>query len=298
MDYTELLRERWRVRMQSADLRKLPAHLYKAAAVRYARAYSRSRRMRRSGGLLLPSRRTVCAVMSCQSGDSAAIKQLRVLKKLALGDTVCVMSGMNETLLNDIRSASQATILYLPEEFDPEICRALAAKLAIGEAVLFLDDRTVTKEDQLLSFIREIERGTDVALNNNSPYMPEFAKRGAVSISRQFLNHCLKRTDLKANSLQILPHAMTRAACDTIGYLNLAVPPMAQVLAVLHGLKLRTAVSVKPARRAVSRNENTQLSDHVEAIKLLIDRQGERLHFYDNRRKRNIAERGDAHAND
>jgi len=298
----EQLRAHWRERLRNAKLLRLSPSLYRIAADGYARAYFKRRNMRGNIGVLLPSRRTVCAVLSLKLNASGGKlpKLLDMLSKLAFDDAVCLLTDTSERQLQAVRAASKATILYCGEDLDPDAGRALAAKLAVGDVVLFLDDQTEPSEEQLLAFVREIEKGADIAISDASPYMLEFARREPVSMVRQFLNFVMDRADLAANSLQMLPHAITRSACETIGYANLAVPPKAQAIAMLNGLSMRVAAAVVPRRRSVRQSamSRKQLSDHLEAIRLLFGHRGMRLHYADKRRKRHIAEKEDPLADD
>jgi hypothetical protein len=95
--------------------------------------------------------------------------------------------------------------------------------------------------------------------------------------------------------LTAVPHAISRAALDRIGWSELMVPPKAQVRAIQEGLQFSAPTSVnvisKNRRRRYNQGSNSRVAkliigDHIEALRLAMEQKGERLGFHDTFRKR------------
>src|SRR5690606_32237396 len=119
-----------------------------------------------------------------------------------------------------------------------------------------------------------------------------------VSIMKNYLNRMLGRSDLHANSMTAVPHAISRAAAAKIGYRNLAVPPLAQKTAIALGLKIGCAASIDVVHTNKVRKTNSGehnlvadliVGDHMEALASIITQTGTRLSFTDVIRRREEA---------
>ncbi|MNC64389.1 hypothetical protein D3C75_1145850 [compost metagenome] len=96
-----------------------------------------------------------------------------------------------------------------------------------------------------------------------------------------------------------VPHAISRKALTELGSALLAVPPAAQALAAGKGLKIVSAgsvnVHVKNRIRGGNSGQNNPVArmiigDHVEALRALMAKQGNRLGFQDRVRNRSSLE--------
>jgi hypothetical protein len=178
-----------------------------------------------------------------------------------------------------------------------DIGRAIGAKAATADVVLFLDGDLPIRAEKLAAMARSVARGTDVVLNNVSPFLPRFHRRDQVTVVKEFLNRACSRPDLAANSLTAVPHALSRAAIEQIGPLQLAVPPVAQARALELGLKVSAPVSINVFKRNRKRRSNTGMNnvvsdlivgDHLEAIQYRMASAQPRLTFPDLIRNRGL----------
>ncbi|MEH7087276.1 family 2 glycosyl transferase, partial [Neobacillus drentensis] len=97
------------------------------------------------------------------------------------------------------------------------------------------------------------------------------------------------------NSLTAVPHALSRKALEIIGYMNLMVPPKAQAIAILNGLRVEVCTSINVVERNKIRNTNVGqtnpvaqliIGDHLEALREAMDMCGSRLSLSDTQRDR------------
>ncbi|CAH0118457.1 MULTISPECIES: glycosyltransferase [unclassified Paenibacillus] len=238
---------------------------------------------------------TVAAIVSVSNEEESIGKVLGQLTRLALDELIIVMNGCRDRSFPLARSYPQAVILHYPHPIGHDVGRAIGAKAAQSDILLFVDGDFPVPAESLAQFIEAVRRGTDVALNDLSPYLPMFDERDAVTRCKEFLNRCLGRPDLGANSLTAVPHALSRKAVETIGCANLMVPPKAHAIALLQGLKVEASVSVNVFHHNRERKINigtinpvSQLivGDHLEAFRQAMDIQGGRLLFPDRFRRR------------
>ncbi|MNJ48597.1 hypothetical protein D3C77_437940 [compost metagenome] len=165
--------------------------------------------------------------------------------------------------------------LNYPDRLGHDVGRAIGASVAKGDILLFTDGDLPLPAEDLAPYLISIDRGEDVALNNLSPYMPPFPAQDEVTRSKTFLNQCLGRSDLQANSMTAVPHAISRRAINTVGVDSLMVPPKAQALAIVHNLKVSAPYTVDVIRNNRVRSGNTGVGnrvarlitgDHIEAV--------------------------------
>ncbi|MOA11009.1 hypothetical protein D3C78_1309230 [compost metagenome] len=169
-----------------------------------------------------------------------------------------------------------------------DVGRAIGASAAMGDILLFTDGDLPLPAEELAPFLISVDRGDDIALNDLSPYLPPFSGQDEVSRSKTFLNLCLGRSDLKANSMTAVPHALSRRAIHTIGTGSLIVPPKAQALALVHELKVSAPYTVDVIRNNRVRSSNTGAGntvarlitgDHIEAMGEAMKIKGIRLGY-------------------
>lgn len=172
-----------------------------------------------------------------------------------------------------IARRSGARVLEWPEPLGHDVGRAVGAKAAAGDVLLFIDGDMVIPASVLQAFVAEVEGGVDVALNDYSGPVHKRALHGAV-LAKHALNDLLGRPDLGGASLTAVPHAISRRALETIGADLLAVPPVAHAAAIHHGLNVRRSAAVPVGRLNRVRRENGHgrrlerliVGDHLEAV--------------------------------
>ncbi|GIO98821.1 hypothetical protein J14TS5_39070 [Paenibacillus lautus] len=225
------------------------------------------------------------------------LQLLEQLHRLPLHEIIFVVNGSTDESFEMIRNQSKAIIVHYKQALGHDVGRAVGAKLADSEILLFLDGDVPILAEHLVPFIDAIEQGSDIALNDISPLIGMFSNRDYVTIVKEFINRSMGRADLEANSLTAVPHAIKKEAAQIIGYANLSVPPKAQVIALEKGLKINAPASVDviTKNRLRARNVGLQnavsdliIGDHIEALKTAFDLKGPRLSFTDQIRQRQL----------
>jgi hypothetical protein len=271
---------------------------YNEAAKGYVSGFFQKKKQHVQDWVLLPTIRSVAVIVSVMNEEDTIGPIMHQLNRLPLDEVLVLVNGSADRSFENIRKCSHAVLLSLPEPLGHDVGRAMGAKLAGSDILLFLDGDIVLSAEELLSFIGGVDQGLDVALNDITPYLEEFAKRDSVTRMKQFLNVCLGRNDLEANSLTAVPHAMSRKALESIGITTLMVPPKAQALAIHNGLRVEASGCVDVIRNNKRRKHNTGpinqvadliIGDHLEALKLVGDLAGDRLSFVDGMRQRDQA---------
>ncbi|OXM83506.1 family 2 glycosyl transferase [Paenibacillus rigui] len=271
---------------------------FSEASKGYVHGFFRAKSQHAHDWVLLPTAKSVAAIVSVRNEESTIGPIMHQLNRLPFDEVYVIVNGSVDHSFQRVRERSHAVVLSFPEPLGHDVGRALGAKLASADILLFLDGDIMVTAEELLPFIGMIDQGLDVALNDITPYMHSFAKQDQVTHMKQFLNASLGRSDLGANSLTAVPHALSRKALDVLGIPALMVPPKAQALAVHHHLNIKASGSINVIRSNKRRTENTGrtnqvadliIGDHVEALKLAGDLSGERLSFRDEMRKRTLA---------
>ncbi|WP_246079180.1 glycosyltransferase family 2 protein [Paenibacillus piri] len=294
-DRKKALNRHWLERVRAMRWLGPPWDRYVEAARGYVKGFFIGKKKPAPDWLMLPTAQSVAAIVAVMNEERTIANIMKQLNRLPFDEVFVIVNGTSDRSFLKARQASQAVIAAYPEPLGHDVGRALGAKLAQSDILLFLDGDMVLHAEDLISFIGGVESGLDVALNNITPYMRVFAKRDSVTHMKQFLNASLDRPDLEANSMTAVPHALSRKTVATLGIPNLMVPPKAQALAVHHGLRVGIAGSIDVIRSNKRRKHNTGkknrlaeliIGDHLEALKAVGGLTGERLAFVDNLRSR------------
>lgn len=278
---------------------------YHAASKGYVEGYCKASRMHVSDWVLMPTLRSVGAIVSVMNEEEMIVKVLGQLNRLPLDEIIIIVNGSNDNTLEKVRMHSHALIVNYPEPLGHDVGRAIGAKLSQSDILLFLDGDFVVQAEDLVPFIHDIDQGSDLALNNISPYLPSFSKWDSVTVMKRFLNLSLNRSDLNANSLTAVPHAIARNALLQIGISELMIPPKAQANAILSGLRITAPKSINVVSFNKIRKHNKGrdnpvarmiVGDHVEALQYAMQSKGKRIVFPDTIRQRKFLLRGKEHA--
>ncbi|WP_440112358.1 glycosyltransferase family A protein [Paenibacillus sp. QZ-Y1] len=264
----------------SAELRSYSAVMQagKAFMQGYAQSAGRSLHI-----VPLHLNRSAAAVV-CACNEEQTLGQVLVqLKRLPLTDIVVVLNGTTDNSLTQVLEQSDITLVYEPDRAGHDVGRALGAKMTQAETILFVDGDMVVSAEKLAPYLYAVDRGDDVALNNLSSLLPPFARQDEVSRIKAYLNRVLGRSDLGSNSLTAVPHALSRNMIQTVKPEALAVPPKAQSLAILRGLRVTAPSQVDVIRSNRLRSTNMGrgnevagliIGDHLEAIAAWLDMGG------------------------
>lgn len=239
-------------------------------------------------GIALPLQGRASAVVSINNEEKTLPFVLAELRKLPLQEIIVVLNGCTDGSFAGIERGPRMILLHFPERLGHDVSRALGSAVSSGDIILFCDGDMSLPAEELAVFLMAVDLGVDVALNNLTPYLPSFAGQDDVTRCKTFLNQALGRSDLRANSLTAVPHALSRKAITTIGTEALIVPPKAQALALVCGLNVSAPHSVNVVRNNRIRTGNTGagnsvagliIGDHMEALAEVMKSEGSRLRY-------------------
>lgn len=209
-------------------------------------------------------------------------------------EVIVVANGSTDGSAN-IARRSGAKVLTYDRPLGHDVPRAVGARAARGEVLLFVDADMVIPAVKLRAFVEAVAGGIDVALNDYSGPVNKAVVHGVV-LAKHALNALLGRPDLKGASLTAIPHALSRRALQRIGASALAVPPLAHTMAIREGLKVRRTARVNvgrlnPLRRKRERRHSLEpliVGDHLEAIQWWLNQTDIRGGFEDGARQRGM----------
>lgn len=249
--------------------------------------------------ILLATRMRSAAVVTAQNEARTLPQVLRECRRLGIDQTVVVVNGSTDDS-QQVAHAMGAQVITYPDPVGHDVGRALGARsVADAGVLLFLDGDLVIPAGDLVPFLQAVRQGVDVALNDLDPFCTPRSYLHTVMTGKRFLNMALGRPDLGSATMTAVPHALSRRALKAIPEHELAVPPVAQVRAVLAGLRVervhpvdvirpnprRPGLNTGPGRTTV---EKLILGDHLEALSTLLAALGPRSGFTDLGRRRNL----------
>ncbi|MFC5528509.1 glycosyltransferase family 2 protein [Cohnella yongneupensis] len=186
-----------------------------------------------------------------------------------------------------------AKVLAYKRPLGHDVPRAIGAKEAQGDVILFIDADMVIPAAKLRPFVDCVSDGVDVALNDYSGPVKKAVVHGVV-LAKHALNLLFGRPDLQGASMTAIPHAISRKALERIGTYALSVPPLAHTMAIREGLKVQRAVRINvgrlnPLRRKRERRHSLEpliVGDHLEAIQWWLKQTDYRGGYEDGARQR------------
>lgn len=270
------------------------------------RSGRRTRRLLDTRKLRGRFRHRLAAVVTCRDEERTLPSVIRQLERLPLQEIIVVINGSSDRSLELASRFRHVTIVWQHEPLGHDVGRAVGARVSTADVILFMDGDLPIRAERLVPYLRAVDRGADLALNDLSPFIGAFVEQDDVTRIKMFLNRVLGRPDLGMNSMTAVPHAVSRRLIDRIGIDLLAVPPKAHAMSIMNGLKIVSPASVDVIRRNRIRPHNVGsgnpvadliIGDHLEALSLIAQHAGPRCAYPDVARRRDIA-RGDDDANE
>lgn len=208
---------------------------------------------------------------------------------------VIVVANGSKDGSKELAKRMGARVISYRQAIGHDVGRAIGARKARGDILLFTDGDIVIPASKLRKLVKAVSRGTDIALNK---YMGRIKRKKihSVVLVKYALNTFLARPSLKGTSLTTIPHAMSRKALMRIGSSMLAIPPRAQSAAIAAGLKMKAVTYIDVGRSNPRRRHNSGsnqmknmiIGDHIEAIYDYIRRTNKRGYRTDMGRKRSL----------
>jgi glycosyltransferase involved in cell wall biosynthesis len=239
--------------------------------------------------MIIPSPSTVSVIIPAQNENETIRSVLHEVKKLQPLEVIVVLNGSTDGTREICRSEGCRLFEY-PKPLGNDVGRAIGARYAKGDILLFLDGDIPIPSSSLVPFIQAIFNGHHIAMNNLTWSMNLTAIPHATAVAKLALNRLLQRPDLAVNSLVAVPHAMSRAAVNAIGWPLLANPALAQATAILKGLSIVCPASLDVISTNKPRQQHIQFSagatypdsttrilgDHIAAISAVVNHRGSR----------------------
>lgn len=247
-----------------------------------------------------PLRRDVSIIIPACNEAKTLVLNLRCLKKWKVVQEVIVIANGCSDNTAAVAKRGGARVIEYQEILGHDTGRAIGARHAKGNILLFLDGDILWTLADLRPFVRSLRNGADIALNA----YPRRASRyfhHPTAVAKRALNIVLGKPNLFASSLTAIPHAIRQSALHTIGYEALAVPPLALARAVLAGMTIVRShhVNVRIRNRWNQRytvaysTKKLIIGDHLQAFEYVISQRGIRAGFTDAGRMRTLIQAKD-----
>ena len=248
---------------------------------------------------MYPDKPRVSAVICAQNEAGTIVPLLYQVRALPEWlETIVIVNGSSDATAQLASGVPGTHVVEVKEPLGHDVGRAIGARQAKGDIVLFVDGDMVVPTEELYPFVCAIAMGVDLALNDLTPLLPDFVHWDQVTLVKAFLNAAAGRDDLRANSMTAIPHALSRRALDAHGVQALMVPPSMQVKLLMDAnMRIEAPTTVDVIRRNRLRPTNVGeanpvgamiVGDHLEAIATLLRARGRRGAYFDAGRWRTI----------
>ncbi len=235
----------------------------------------------------------------CNEADTIS-DVIQSAKGLNPVEIIVVANGCNDGT-EEVADRLGCKVIKYTELLGNDVGRAVGAKHAIGDVLLFIDGDFAIQTSKLQLFLNPILHDqADIVLNNLDALFLKKQKPHSVTVWRQILNAMLEREELKIDSLLSVPHALTKEVVQSIGYECFVNPIVAHLRLIQSKWRIsrHCAIDVitpnkfRPTEHAaygtgLSHSEKRMIGDHIEAVAERIVGSDERGGYYDgNREKR------------
>jgi glycosyltransferase involved in cell wall biosynthesis len=122
------------------------------------------RRKRSLARLNRTSVHPVGAIIIASNVEGSIETVLEPLKRLPLREIIVIVHGSVDRTLDKVRRHSRAIVIHDPQRIEPDAARALAARIARSDFLLFLEGDKVVNADELLPFIQNVALGIENGL--------------------------------------------------------------------------------------------------------------------------------------
>ncbi len=200
--------------------------------------------------------------------EEQTIKQvIAEARKLEPLEIIVVINGSTDQSEKYAKEQGVKTIVY-DERLGHDCGRAAGALAATGDILLFIDGDFVLSAQELYPFASAVASGVDVALNVCED---EAKLTHVVQGWKYVLNETVGRKDLLMSSMTAVPHAISRECLEKIKPESLAVPPFAQIKAIIADFHVQAVhhVDVNKFNR-FRYSEHLLLKSHSATAELII----------------------------
>lgn len=237
------------------------------------------------------------SVVYVASDDTRTLRRMLTnVKELATSLEVIVVSPkcVDTSYLGD--ESSWIDKIVSPSIYSYDEGRALGARHARGETVLFLDERVDFSLPLWQQYVDAVRNGADVAVTVRTQTSTSAKKKKPLPTryAYRLLNHLLGHTELGTGTLSRIPFACSRKALKALGHECLRTPPIAYVKAawqklVVVGVHPDSAIKwTDDTRISMVKSTRQLLREHAYAIQLLVNLIGPRGGMPDGDRYRDL----------
>jgi hypothetical protein len=188
----------------------------------------------------------IVAVVPAMNEAGRISRVLNELLKLPVAAIICVVNGSHDQTLEEATSLKNNRVkaLHFKEPLGIDLPRAVGAKFALdlgAQKALFVDgDMIGISQKSLAGLCKTLDQGVDMALTNCYPgatHRYSFANRVL------YFRHLLNETTGIFSQVGLAspahgPHAVSRRLLLQVPLAELAIPPVAMVMALQAGLSI------------------------------------------------------------
>ncbi|MEW4282061.1 glycosyltransferase family 2 protein [Priestia koreensis] len=223
--------------------------------------------------------------------EQGTIQQvIREVKKLCPYEIIVVVNGSTDQTYS-LAAKEEVTVVKYEHALGHDVGRSIGIKYATGDILLFVDGDFLVLAQDLFPFVKAVESGVDMALNDLK--LSSNVSHPVTSI-KQIFNLFINHKHLGISSLTAVPHAMNRRILKYCREEDFMVPPLAQAIAAKNGFHIEAvhSVDINPLNRirpgenqvadGLARTGELIIGDYIEAFHHLLTEGWDQssTHFY------------------
>ncbi len=205
---------------------------------------------------------------------------LESCRQLQPDEIIVVANGCTDGSVELAREHKGCKVLVFDKPLGHNEGRAIGAKEAKGDILLFVDADFAIDPEALKPFLQPLTEGkADVVLNRLDFLFHKKQRPHPTTVWRQVTNQFLHRPELNIDSLVSVPHAMRKEVIRKIGADSLKNPPLAQYRIIRQGFRIHHEMGIdvisvnrfKPEDHSstdttLSVSEKRIIGNHIEAM--------------------------------
>jgi len=223
--------------------------------------------------------------------EQGTIQQvIREVKKLCPYEIIVVVNGSTDQT-SSLVAQEEVTVVTYEEALGHDVGRSIGITYATGDILLFVDGDFLVLAKDLFPFVKAVEFGVDMALNDLK--LPSNNIHPVTAI-KQIFNLVINHKHLGIASLTAVPHAINRHVLKYCWKEVFMVPPLAQAIAAKNGFHIEAvhSVDINPLNRirpgenqvaeGLARTGELIVGDYIEAFHHVLTEgwDGSSTHFH------------------